>query len=184
METRARASRDSAIHLFLAQRHFCNETQKTVRLDRNTLDLSLLPGVHKAAVALRCMHVPDLSYSKGEAKRSTSEELIHDGDDDELKWRPKTRKIVRGQKQPGKICNKINFFQKNKIKKSNKYIFNCFGSALTLYAAAIFNGWHIFGIVSTCLSSCLRWNARLLIYHLAVHFHQTPGLMTWLRHDH
>ena len=108
-ETRARASRDFAIH-FLAQRHFCNETQKTVRLDRNTLDLSLLPGVHKAAVALRCMHVPDLSYSKGEAKRSTSEELIHDGDDDELKWRPKTRKIVRGRKQPGKICNKTDFY--------------------------------------------------------------------------
>ena len=78
METRARASRDSAIHLFLAQRHFCDETQKTVRLDRNTLDLSLLPGVHKAAVALRCMHVPDLSHSKGEAKRGTHEELIHD----------------------------------------------------------------------------------------------------------
>ena len=49
-----------------------------VRLDRNTLDLSLLPGVHKAAVALRCMHVPDLSHSKGEAKCSTNEELVHD----------------------------------------------------------------------------------------------------------
>ena len=84
METRARASRDSAIHLFLAQRHFCHCVNENtgrwgdVRLDRNTLDLSLLPGVHKAAVALRCMHVPDLSHSKGEAKCSTNEELVHD----------------------------------------------------------------------------------------------------------
>ena len=53
-----------------------------VRLDRDTVDPSLLPGVHKTAVALRCMHVPDPSHSNGKAKRSTNEELIYHDDDD------------------------------------------------------------------------------------------------------
>ena len=53
--------------------------QASVRLDTGeTTGPLATQGVRKAAVALRCMHVPDLSCSKDEAKRSTNEELVHD----------------------------------------------------------------------------------------------------------
>ena len=69
-------NRDFANHLFPAQSIFV--TENLINVQRcppgyleNTGPLAT-QGVRKATVTLRCMHVPDLSYSKGEAKRSQS----------------------------------------------------------------------------------------------------------------